>query len=132
MNITIQFDGGCKPNPGQMYGSYLIAVDGTEVFSTTEEYGHGTCNIAEFTALYRALKKTQEFMDIAGTQPNQTELQILTDSTLVRNMISKNHWKGCKAHMAAWAAKCRIILNQFKRFEAHWQPREHNVATFGH
>lgn len=72
MLIEIYFDGGCKPNPGLMYGSYSLVFDGTEMWRTTEEFGEGTNNVAEFTAFEQSLIKTIEILkDFCSVRPNR-------------------------------------------------------------
>lgn len=137
MIIQIQFDGGCDPNPGQMYGSFAISVDGQEAFHATEQFGPGTNNVAEFKALHRALLKTLSLMDLIVHDRNQIHVDILTDSTVVRNRINKP-WKPFdgtnpgKKRMNDWSHKCHLILSGFGSFKASWIPRESNMEKFGH
>jgi ribonuclease HI len=136
VNITIYFDGGCQPNPGQMYGSYSIAIDGSEAISTTEDFGHGTNNVAEFEALYRAINRTISLLEVRGVKPQHCRMNIFTDSTIVRNRIrhpnrGDNKSEGGK-RMTAWTQKCTWLLLQFKTVEINWNPRSVNVQKFGH
>lgn len=138
MNITLQFDGGCNPNPGQMYGSYALLIDGTEVFSKTEDYGHGTNNVAEFKALYEGLLRTIDFV-FPLVYLNKVDLLVITDSTIVRNRLmgtyrNSKKYRGSDGakRMDEWTSKVKPLLEMFKSFEVQWSPRQVNVDRFGH
>lgn len=51
MAIQIYFDGGCKPNPGMMEICINIYGDGDPQPMTVFDLGHGTNNLAEWSAL---------------------------------------------------------------------------------
>ena len=54
-DYTIVFDGGCKSNPGQMYGSYeLTARTGLSNIQRCY-FTYGTSNQAEYLSLITAL-----------------------------------------------------------------------------
>ena len=141
MIIKIYCDGGCVPNPGQMYGSYAIEMNGQEIISNTEDYDFGTNNVAEFTSLHRALLKTSDLLDVINKPPGDCRLYIYTDSTVIRNRLmgsrrrnkaktmSKNEGR---KRMAYWTEKCWVLLCVYKHWEAKWQSRELNVQRFGH
>lgn len=141
LKITIHFDGGCRPtNPGNMYGSYSVDVDGLAVRSTFEEYGHGTNNVAEFKALQKALEHALDFLDCNSVDPKIFFVDIFTDSTIVRNRISNRNYKVAKKYagtagsirMAECALKIFPLLDKFGSFKIQWNSREVNVEKFGH
>lgn len=138
MKIRIQFDGGCNPNPGKMYGSYSVEVEGCEVFSTTEDYGDGTNNVAEFTTLHRALLKTEKLLTLGYPSPNECDLEIFTDSTIVQNRINGTSSRRQKKpnegtlRMTQWQNICLDELKKYRSFKAIWNSREVNVERFGH
>lgn len=137
--VQIQFDGGCSPNPGQKYGSYSISMNGAEAYAVQRlPFGYGTNNEAEFEALLESLHKSLELLSLAGWTPAIFSVYIVTDSTIVRNRINGSRKNKLNAgsdperRMSALALKCLALLNQFKSFTIEWQPRESNVALFGH
>jgi len=140
MKARIQFDGGCKPNPGQKYGSYRVEID--DAFNLERNrfpLGFGTNNEAEFESLILALTDLQNACARAGVASKQIELSIFTDSTIVRGWLH-NHAKfkpaKCKnarrRAMGELAGRCIAIISSFKSFKAEWNPRAANVETFGH
>ena len=136
MKVTIQFDGGCKPNPGKMYGSYSISLDGSEVAVEQEaQYGYGTNNVAEFTALSRAVIHTMEILKRIEVDPKFCQVEILTDSMIIRNRVMKNlktrDNEGSR-RMAEWGLKLKELRSHFGAFNLQWTPRETNVRKFGH
>lgn len=135
--VQIQFDGGCHPNPGRMYGSYAITWDGQELFSTTQDYEHGTSNVAEFTALYRGILKTLDLCEVSMVLPRTVQVEILSDSTVVINRIN-NPWKPYSGdnqgrhRMTDWSHRCHSLLERFASFKARKIDRELNMSKFGH
>lgn len=67
MDATLYFDGGCKPNPGQMScGVVIVRPDGGRTISEITDLGHGTNNIAEWSGLIHAIQvcKDRGFTDV--------------------------------------------------------------------
>lgn len=140
MKAEVQFDGGCSPNPGQKYGSYAITIDDSfQIQERRFELGRGTSNEAEFDSLLRALNQLQIEARKCGVQPNEVEVHIITDSTIVRNWLQRferfNPAK-CKGErrlaMGALAGQCIAALKPFHSFSIEWKGRDNNVALFGH
>lgn len=141
MKATIQFDGGCKPNPGQKYGSYCITHD--DVFEVSRHQfliGIGTNNEAEFEALLYALRELVTSCPKAEVDPKQIEVSIFTDSMIVRNWLQKFHTVKVekikkdtrRLVMHGLAQNCLNLLSAFKSFTIEWNSRERNVEKFGH
>lgn len=128
--VTIQFDGGCKGNPGLKYGSYMALFDG--VFELREDHfqlGYGTNNEAEFEALLRCLTHINSrttWVQILA----RYKAQIVTDSMIVKFRLNKNRSDGSR--MFKLAEQCLELLAHFKKWEVKWEPREKNVEMFGH
>jgi ribonuclease HI len=57
MNLTIHIDGAARGNPGPAAYAYVIAEDGKPVIEENGCLGDTTNNIAEYTALVRALER---------------------------------------------------------------------------
>jgi len=58
--LTIYTDGACRGNPGPSAIAYTISRDGHEPIEVSECLGKATNNIAEYTALIRALEHALE------------------------------------------------------------------------
>lgn len=138
MNIIICFDGGCRPkNPGNKYGSFEVNLNGRQVrLESRFELGWGTNNEAEFEALEAALNWTVIELARSGNNPAQFDLMLYSDSTIVVNRMNNGrNWKSKnepQIRMAERAARCRRFTDQFKSCRAKWNPRDANVARFGH
>jgi ribonuclease HI len=78
--MKIYFDGGCKPNPGQM--EVGVVFDGGT--SHHDDYGHGTNNKAEWLALIYAMGLAEE----RGIR----DITLIGDSKLVI-MQASGKWK---------------------------------------
>jgi len=102
-NLELRFDGGCKGNPGDRYGSYVIFKDGVQIAVDRRfELGHGTNNEAEWLALIAGLAKV-----VAGSMGKGCRMWVL----------SLNAWR---------------MLDLLGGFEVVWRGREGNVRDFGH
>lgn len=80
--ITCFVDGGAKPNPGSMYGSFKIYIQGEPTIHNTKTFvGHGTNNQAE----YRALIYLLQFLNGLGVEE---PIRINMDSRLVVKQVT--------------------------------------------
>lgn len=127
MTYTIWFDGGCKPNPGQGYGSWQIRDSDEALIQhrQAEQYGYMTNNIAEYMALIKAL----EWLIAYG--PNNSTLQVRSDSQLVCNQVV-GAWRVKNPKLKPCVDRVRDLLSEFQNYEMDWNPRTENVARFGH
>ena len=140
MRARIQFDGGCRPNPGHKYGSYSIDLDGSfEITRLQFPLGFGTNNEAEFESLIAALAELQKSCRKAGVSMKELDVSIFTDSTIVRNWIQnyrvpnpKNIKNPRRLVMGSLATQCIQLLSPFKAFTIEWNSRDRNVEKFGH
>jgi len=82
--LELWTDGACSGNPGPM-GIGVVVVDGGKRRELGEYLGIGTNNIAELTAIDRAL-------DLAGGDASTKHLRIHTDSAYSIGVLSKG-WK---------------------------------------
>jgi ribonuclease HI len=82
--LELWTDGACSGNPGPM-GIGVVAVDGGKRRELGEYLGVGTNNIAELTAIDRAL-------DLAGRDAGTRPIRIYTDSAYSIGVLSKG-WK---------------------------------------
>jgi ribonuclease HI len=138
--ITIQFDGGCSPNPGHKYGSYCVSLNDKELIREQRfKLGFGTNNEAEFQSLERGLIRTTRELKAGGFDPGQFTLDVITDSDVVKCRLDpkSKRPKQCKANeralvMCDLAALCLKHMILFKSWTVIWMPRMTNVETFGH
>jgi ribonuclease HI len=82
--VELWTDGACSGNPGPM-GIGIVAIDGGKRKEVGAYLGVGTNNIAELTAIDRAL-------DVAGDLARTRRLRIYTDSAYSIGVLSKG-WK---------------------------------------
>jgi ribonuclease HI len=81
--IIIYTDGACTGNPGPM-GLGAVVIDGGKRLEISEFLGEGTNNIAELTAVLRALEAVSD----RASRP----VRVHTDSQYAIGLLSKN-WK---------------------------------------
>jgi ribonuclease HI len=82
--VELWTDGACSGNPGPM-GIGVVAIDGGKRREHGEYLGVGTNNIAELTAIERAL-------DLAGREAAARRIRVYTDSAYSIGVLSKG-WK---------------------------------------
>jgi len=113
--LKLFFDGGCRPNPGEMEA----AVVARGVTYLAPGLGYGTNNDAEWLALIHAL-------GVAKTL-DETDLEMFGDSALVVNQAN-GVWKcrgpALQAHLAQFSA----LTGQFSRIRIKHVKRSHNLA----
>lgn len=130
--VQIYFDGGCAPNPGQKYGSWMVRVNGVLAVSRNRfSFGYGTNNEAEWEALEMALRETLGHLERRLVYASDCRVLVVTDSTIVRTrLVNKN--RNNNARMFLRAGICLRMLRQFASYEVEWKGRENNVELFGH
>lgn len=100
--VIVYTDGACTGNPGPM-GVGVVILDGKERRELSEFLGHGTNNIAELTAIVRALELA----------PKDRTVVVHSDSSYALGLLGKG-WKA-KAnqelveHMRELAAEFRDL-----------------------
>ena len=82
--LELWTDGACSGNPGPM-GIGVVAIDGGKRRELGEYLGVGTNNIAELTAIDRAL-------DLVGGDAGARPVRVYTDSSYSIGVLSKG-WK---------------------------------------
>ena len=82
--LELWTDGACSGNPGPM-GIGVVAIDGGKRRELGEYLGVGTNNIAELTAIDRAL-------DVIGDDARTRRVRVYTDSAYAIGVLSKG-WK---------------------------------------
>ena len=117
MKLEIFTDGGCLGNPGEAAIGVVIKQGTKSIKTFARTIGHGTNNIAEYTALIYAL---QEALILKAD-----EVSVKTDSELM-----------CKQVSGAYAVKhenikplfdqVKHLVGGFKSFHIAHVPREQN------
>jgi ribonuclease HI len=79
MPLTIFTDGASLGNPGPMGIGVVVYLHGKKIKEISEYIGHGTNNIAEYTALIRALEFAVGFAKESGAK----DVHIKADSQLI-------------------------------------------------
>lgn len=100
MTWIIHTDGGSRGNPGPAALGFTIERDGTECYAYGEFLQTVTNNVAEYTAVLRAL---QTFAELA---PAGTPVEIKADSKLVVEQLS-GRWKIKHADMRSLALQVK-------------------------
>lgn len=111
--IVVYTDGACHGNPGPM-GIGVVIMDGKDRREISEYLGEGTNNIAELTAILRAL---EAIPDPERARP----VLVHSDSAYALGLLGKN-----------WKAKKNVELVDELRREARAFPRLKLVKVAGH
>src|SRR5262245_32941497 len=123
MELKINADGGCYPNPGGLMRIGVIARDSHNalVKLITRVPGRGTCNVAEWLALIEALQYAVD----AGC----TTATIQMDSQLVVHQANRR-WRVKSAHLQRLAKHAFRLLHVLRAngcaITIIWIPREEN------
>lgn len=112
------FDGGAKPNPGEMEVG-LVEVVGTKKQPYRQQIGPGTNNLAEWTALIWAL----EMASAAGHR----RIEVVGDSQLVVNQCL-GLWKVSSADLRPYKALYDSLVGRFDAITVRHVPRGKNLA----
>lgn len=90
MKFTLYADGGSRGNPGASGAGAVVRNEkGETVVEVSEFLGHTTNNVAEYTAVLRALEKLSVLL---GSEAKDTEVLARMDSMLVVRQM-KGEWK---------------------------------------
>lgn len=124
MHYTIQADGGARGNPGPA-GSGAIVRDeqGKTVFTVSEFLGHTTNNVAEYTAILRALEGLSE---VAGAKNAIVKIEM--DSELVVKQM-RGEYKIKHPNLKPLATQVTLHTHKFKSVTFSHIPRAKNAAA---
>jgi ribonuclease HI len=120
--IRIYTDGASSGNPGPC-GIGILFIYGDNKKEISEYIGIGTNNIAELTAIKRALEELKR---------NDLPVRIFTDSSYALGLLTQN-WKPKKNQTLA--GEIRTLINQFSdlifiKVKGHSGIKENEVADF--
>ena len=117
--LTINTDGACFGNPGPMGIGAVISKNGKIIGQISEYIGKGTNNIAEYTAVLRALQHAKKL--------GETEIEIRSDSQLIVKQLT-GKYKIKAPHLRE--LKHRILeVSKDMELNFKWVPREENAVA---
>lgn len=123
MQFTIYGDGGARGNPGPAgAGAVVRDASGATVATVSEFLGIATNNVAEYTAVVRALEALLAHL---GADAKNAEVDIRLDSMLVVKQMS-GEWKLKNEGLKPLAARVRELSTSFARVSFMHVYREQN------
>jgi probable phosphoglycerate mutase len=124
MRFTIHADGGARGNPGPA-GSGAIVYDAKRetILEVSEYLGETTNNVAEYTAIIRALAG---LADALGERSKQAEVLVEMDSQLVVKQM-RGEYKIKHPNMKPLAAQVKMLVPRFGSVVFKHIPREENA-----
>ncbi len=126
MRFTLYADGGSRGNPGPSgSGAIVRNEDGNTVLTVSEFLGTTTNNVAEYTAVLRALEDLKEHR---GVNAKEADVAICMDSMLVVRQM-KGEWKIKHPSMKPLAAKVAALIPAFHAVSFEHVYRENNTAA---
>jgi ribonuclease HI len=124
MTLKIYTDGGAKGNPGPASVGMVFYLDGKEIFRYREDIGITTNNIAEYTAVIKALEKTKSLN--TNYKLRITKIAFYSDSRLLVNQVN-GLFKVKNSKIREFIMKIRILEQEIKLpISYHLIPREEN------
>ncbi len=109
IKVTVFTDGGARGNPGPAGIGVQILDEKNEVLSELSEYiGQATNNVAEYTAVQRALEHMQEFFD--DSKAMQVALNL--DSQLVERQLN-GVYKVKEPELQTYFNTIKTLMNEF-------------------
>jgi phosphoribosyl 1,2-cyclic phosphate phosphodiesterase len=129
--VVIRTDGAARGNPGPASAGAVIIdadrdpvaarrPDATPIATVSEYLGHRTNNVAEYTAVIRALEVAADL--------GAREVELILDSNLVVEQL-RGRWKVKDAKLAILHAEARRLLAGFERWTAVQEARARNHAA---
>ena len=117
MKATIHVDGGSRGNPGPAAFAFVIRIDGHPDVEGAATIGTATNNIAEYTALIRALEKSAEL--------GLRDLAVLSDSELMVKQMN-GEYRVKNADLQDLYAEASDLRRRFDRVTLDHVRREKN------
>jgi ribonuclease HI len=117
MDLSIHIDGAARGNPGPACLAYVIHREGKPDIEDAEQLGRATNNVAEYTALVRALERAVEL--------GATGVKVYSDSLLVVRQV-KGEYRVKDATLRDLYSQVQQLLRRFARWEIDHIPREEN------
>ncbi|NUP88477.1 MAG: ribonuclease HI family protein [Candidatus Sumerlaeia bacterium] len=116
--VKVFIDGGARGNPGPAAIGIVMVDDGDEtIWTHAEVIGEATNNIAEYTALVRALTEAKRLRVM--------RLEVCSDSELVVNQILGRYKMKNEGLRPLWE-EAQSLSRDFERFRIRHIPRSQN------
>ena len=117
--ITVQTDGSCMPNPGDM-GIGVVIYEGITIVKTVSQFiGYGTNNIAEYTAFIRGLEEVKK------RRKNNRKVKIFIDSLLIHKQI-RGEYRVKKQELKPLCKRGKELIKEIGNIEIIWNSRNEN------
>lgn len=120
MKAIIHTDGACFGNPGPMGLGIVIELEDGRTIEKSIPHGIGTNNVAEYSALLKAIQIAQE--------NNVTHAEAYLDSNLVVQQLLGN-WKIKDEKLRPLAEAIKAMVQSFESFIVEHIPREENTRA---
>jgi ribonuclease HI len=120
-NIQIYFDGGCKPNPGQMEICIVIVGDGAPQPMTIFDLGYGTNIVAEWSALLWAASVAKE--------RGYKGVEFIGDNITVLNQAD-NKWKIKERSFLSFKMEFMQLNHEINGSLSHIPRAQNRAGTF--
>src|SRR5262245_38061346 len=117
MKATVYTDGAARGNPGPAAFAYVISLDDGRLVKDAGLIGHATNNVAEYSALVRALEQ--------AAQLGVSDLAVKSDSELLVKQM-KGLYRVSSPALAKLHAEARHLLERFQSVRFQHVPREEN------
>ncbi|HLL60435.1 MAG TPA: ribonuclease HI family protein [Candidatus Nitrosocosmicus sp.] len=125
MILKIHTDGGSKGNPGPSAIGVVFYIDEKEIFTYREDIGIATNNIAEYTAVIRALQKIKN-CELRITNEDIEKIEFYSDSNLMVSQLN-GLFKIKHDNMIRLIAEIRKLIAEIgKPITFTYVPREKN------
>lgn len=118
MKAVIHTDGACFGNPGPMGLGILIEYSDGKTVEKSIPYGIGTNNVAEYSALLKAV-------EIVRQEPDVSKVHAFLDSNLVVQQLLGN-WRIKDDKLRTIADAIKALVQNFDSFVVEHIPREEN------
>lgn len=116
--VTIYTDGGSRGNPGPAAAGFILAEpDGTQIQSKALFLGQATNNVAEYTAVIKALE--------AAKQIGAKRLMVFSDSELLVKQVN-GQYKVKSEQIRPLFRQTTDLINEFEDCEVKHVTREKN------
>ena len=116
--ITVFCDGGSRGNPGHAAYGFVVKDDGKNIKEQGEYIGIATNNVAEYTAIIKALTWLKEYHA-------KKEIKFFLDSQLAASQLS-GIYKIKNAQIREMVITIKGLENEFKQVSYTHIPREQN------
>jgi ribonuclease HI len=117
VSVVIHIDGAARGNPGPAAFAYVITRDGRPPIEEKACLGSTTNNIAEYTALVRALQRAAEL--------GARRLAVLSDSELLVKQMN-GQYRVKNEHLRVLYDQAKQLTSQFDLVTIRHVPRSQN------